>query len=106
MGRGGLLDEGSPLAVSGAVHLDADVDGSWGLLRCRSGMASRIGRRSTGHRGIFLGTTFSEVNFYLVLFLAELFLSTCLLAVSLASASSSSLALAFSLTAFSALFSA
>ena len=70
-GHGGLLDEGSPLAVSGAVHFDAAVDGSWDMLRCRSGIASMVGGRSTGHREIVLGTAFSEVTFFLVPSLAE-----------------------------------
>ena len=68
-------------------------------------MASRIGRRSTGHREIVLGTVFSEVTFFLVASLAKLFLSTFLSAVSVAS-SSSACFLAIFLKAFSALRSA
>ena len=53
-------------------------------------MASRIGKSSTGHRELVLGTAFSEVTFFLVPYLTDLFLSTFLSAVSLAAASSSS----------------
>ena len=66
-------------------------------------MASRIGRRSTCHREIVLRTAFSEVTFFFVPFLAELFLFTFLSAVSLAAASSSlACSLAFFLLAISA----
>ena len=106
-GHGGLLGEVSPQVFIGAVHLDTVEQGSRGMLRCRSGMASRIGRRSTGHRENVLVTAFSEVTFFLVLSLAELFLTTFLSVLSLAAASSSlACSLAFSLTAFSALCSA
>ena len=84
-GHGGLLGEGSPQVVPGAVHLDTVEHGSRDMLCCRSGMASRIGKSNTGHRELVLGTVFSEITFFLVPSLAKLFLSTFLSAVSLAS---------------------
>ena len=60
----GVLVESLLAGVLVAVHLglagvpgkpDAVEQGSRGMLRCRSGMASRIGKRSTGHRENVLG---------------------------------------------------
>ena len=85
-GHGGLLGEGSPQVVPGAVHLDTAEHGSRDMLCCRSGMASRIGKSNTGHRELVLGTAFSAFSFLCLFFsLAQLFLSPFLSAVSLAS---------------------